>query len=693
MLTRFPVYVPSKDRHEEGRAQTVKALRQDGVPFRLVVEPAQAEAYERWAGPEDQLLVLPEDGHGLLKTRNWIRDHAEAEGHRRHWQLDDNIFCFYRLWEGRRVPVHGGVALRVCEDLTERFENVGISGLNYDMFVSSATDAPFRANCHVYSCSLINHEMPCRWRLVYNDDTDLCLQALTNGWATILVNAFTAKKRTTMTLRGGNTEQLYRDGDDADERDTYGRFQMARVLERAWPGTVKVIRNFGRYQHSVNWRAFDVPLRLREELDVDALHPVDEYGMTLRAVRPVQSERIRQLQAGYGRVLLDAKPTDPLWRGLPAFRPGREPPRLAVACRDEATREALVTRLGVTVDKKFKDKAWSAWWPPRGRDDPASLRFEPADSEPPPPPEPPAQPAVLRRSPDARPRYPIYLPTKGRWQPDRALTVKALQRDEVPLRLVVEPQEAEAYERWATERDRLLVLPFSNLGKGSYPARNWIREHAEGEGHARHWQLDDNIIEFRRLWRGRRIPCDAGIALRVCEDFSDRYENVGVSGLNYQMFVPAETPEPFYLNCHVYSATLVNHAMPYRWRLTYNEDTDLCLQALVGGWCTVLLNAFMANKMRTMAMGGGNTDVLYQGDGRLAMAHVLRRAWPGIVDVRWRFGRPQHVINWKKFDTPLRRRPDLDLDALPDADEYGMRLRAVTDVKSAALRELLEAGV
>jgi hypothetical protein len=63
----------------------------------------------------------------------------------------------------------------------------------------------------------------------------------------------------------------------------------------------------------------------------------------------------------------------------------------------------------------------------------------------------------------------------------------------------------------------------------------------------------DNIIEFRRLYRGRRIPCHAGVALRVCEDFSDRFENVAVSGLNYQMFVPAETPVPFYVNVHVYS--------------------------------------------------------------------------------------------------------------------------------------------
>lgn len=252
------------------------------------------------------------------------------------------------------------------------------------------------------------------------------------------------------------------------------------------------------------------------------------------------------------------------------------------------------------------------------------------------------------------------------------------------FRAVVEPQEAEDYVRLAGE-ERVLVLPFSNLGQGSIPARNWAMEHAIEQGHARHWQLDDNVIEFRRLYRGRRIPCAAGVALRVVEDFSDRYSNVGISGLNYQMFVPAETKVPFYLNVHVYSCTLVNNEIPYRWRGRYNEDTDICLQALAGGWCTVLINVFMANKLRTMVMPGGNTDDLYEGDGRLRMARSLERMWPGVVTVDRRWQRPQHVVDWKRFDTPLkpksgRRRKELG--------EYGLTLREVKPVKSARLREV-----
>lgn len=377
MNPRYPIYVPSKDRYQRGRALTVRRLLEAEVPFRLVVQPFQVEDYRPLVTERDQLLVLPEDNFGLLNTRNWIRAHAEADGYARHWQLDDNISIFYRLWEGRRVPVHGGVALRVCEDLTDRFANVGISGLNYTMFVPAHTPTPFVANRHVYSCTLINHAMPHRWRLRYNDDTDLCLQALTTGWATLLVNAFSAQKVQTMTLGGGNTDDLYRDESEESARDTAGRFEMARALERQWPGTVRIVRRFGRYQHSVNWRAFSVPLRLRDDVDLEAFPEVDEYGMRLRPLKEAQSERVRALLDTYLPRARASSAADPLWRGLPAFCPVPEQRRVVVRCKTEEDREHLVSKLGVTVNK-VTGPTYSAWWPPRGRDDHASLLFEPA---------------------------------------------------------------------------------------------------------------------------------------------------------------------------------------------------------------------------------------------------------------------------------------------------------------------------
>jgi len=284
------------------------------------------------------------------------------------------------------------------------------------------------------------------------------------------------------------------------------------------------------------------------------------------------------------------------------------------------------------------------------------------------------------------PRYPVYCISKGR--SDCCLTAQFLTADKVDFTLVVEPQELELYAAHFP-RERIAVLPFSNLGLGSIPARNWCWEDAKAKGHKRHWILDDNIRWVRRLYRGKRLQCNSKYGFTAIEDFTDRYENIGIAGMNYTMFVLNDTPTPFYHNCHVYSCLLIDNDLPYRWRGRYNEDTDLCLQFLSGGYCTVLVNTFMIEKMRTMTMKGGNSDQLYQGDGRLRMARSLERVWPHVVSVDRRFQRPQHVVrdSWRKFDTPLKLKPGMPIHTEPD--DRGMKLVMVKPPKSKYMQQLL----
>lgn len=288
--------------------------------------------------------------------------------------------------------------------------------------------------------------------------------------------------------------------------------------------------------------------------------------------------------------------------------------------------------------------------------------------------------------PPSLPRFPVYVVSKGR--ANNGLTARFLARDGVPYRIVVEPQEADAYAA-AFGSENVLTLPFSNLGMGSFPARNWIWEHAVESGAEWHWILDDNIGEVRRLYGGERIPCDSGPAFRAVEEFVTRYANVGVAGMNYQMFVTPTAP-PYRTNVHVYSCLLIRNDIPHRWRLRYNEDTDLCLQVLDDGLTTILVNTFMVDKKRTMTMKGGNSDELYADDGRLRMARTLEKAWPDVVSVGWRWGRPQHVVDWSRFITPLELRNDVDLETLPPVDEYGLDLVEIKPVKSPKLRRLLD---
>lgn len=298
------------------------------------------------------------------------------------------------------------------------------------------------------------------------------------------------------------------------------------------------------------------------------------------------------------------------------------------------------------------------------------------------------------------PRYPIYVPSKGRYAEGH--TMKFLIKDGIPFYLVVEPQEAEAYRSRYPEA-QLLILPWSGddaarqqfcrersiENGGLIAVRNWIKEHSIGLGAERHWQIDDNITCIKRRYQGKRIPCNAGIGLGATEDFVDRYANVAIAGLNYEMFLPNGAQiAPFQVNSHVYSCTLVLNRIPHRWRVAYNDDTDICLQVLSEGWCTILMNAFFVFKIRTMVVKGGNTDDLYQGDGRLKMARALERLWPGVVETDRRYGRPQHVINWKHFNTPLRLKEGINLDDLTP-NEYGMQLRQVKPIKSEVVQDIL----
>lgn len=249
------------------------------------------------------------------------------------------------------------------------------------------------------------------------------------------------------------------------------------------------------------------------------------------------------------------------------------------------------------------------------------------------------------------PKYPIYIVSKGRWE--SRLTSKALEEMKVPYHIAIEPQE---YDQYASVIDakKILILPFSNLGQGSIPARNWIWEHSISVGAERHWILDDNIRDFYRFNRNLKVRVSSGTIFRCGEDFIDRYENIALAGFQYDFFIPRKYIRPmFLLNTRIYSCILIKNDIPYRWRGKYNEDTDLSLRILKDGWCTILFNSFLAKKKATMTMRGGNTDELYirneKMDGRLLMAESLKEQHPDISKITWRWHRWQHIVDYRSF--------------------------------------------
>lgn len=282
-------------------------------------------------------------------------------------------------------------------------------------------------------------------------------------------------------------------------------------------------------------------------------------------------------------------------------------------------------------------------------------------------------------SPKRATRYPVCIPSKGRY--DNQTTGKLLDNSGVDYKFFVEETEYEVYcERLGA--DRVVCLPFHDLGQGSIPARNAIWEWAKEREYARHWVMDDNIKAWARFNNNKRLVVYGGGVLNAIEDYADRFENIALAGPHNKGFVsdrekynPALT-----FNSRVYSCILIDTSLPFRWRGKYNEDTDLSLRCLKAGYCTVLFRSLLMDKAATVgvrnskAMTGGNSDVLYnQGDHRLAFAQSLQEQHPDCVEVVWKFNRWHHQVDYSALK---RNKPILKAGVTPVAvnNEYGMVL-------------------
>jgi len=247
--------------------------------------------------------------------------------------------------------------------------------------------------------------------------------------------------------------------------------------------------------------------------------------------------------------------------------------------------------------------------------------------------------------------YPVYIISKGRYE--KTLTADNLENSNIDYLIVVEPQEYDLYCK-KLGVNRVLKLPFSNLGLGSYPARNFCWEHAKSLGYKYHWLFDDNIQYWVKWVNGKRTKItDIDSALFFVEQFTIK-NNIDISGFEEPNFVVKIPKKPFKTNCHVYSAMLIKNNLPYHWRLKYNEDIDLCLQVLHNGGSTASCVYYMADKVSTAAkMKGGNQTELYKGNDpkkNLLKAKMIEAVWPQYAKTVIKYGRHHHLIDWKVFN-------------------------------------------
>lgn len=280
--SKYPICIPSKGRAD---CQTVsKRLDKLGVSYNFFVEETEEDWYCEHVGEENVVAMPFHDlGKGSIPARNYIWEWAKEREYRRHWCLDDNLQRFQRTNINRRLSVEGGGYFRAMEDFVDRFENIAMAGPHEIGFMPDrgGSKVPYLFNSRIYSCILIDTNLPHRWRGKYNEDTDLSLRVLKDGYCTCLFRAFLMGKPSTHSgssnkktgaMKGGNTDNVYNSEDY--------RMNFAKSLQKQHPDVVKIVWRYGRWHHLVNY----APFKKNKPILKKGIVPIkenNEYGMRL----------------------------------------------------------------------------------------------------------------------------------------------------------------------------------------------------------------------------------------------------------------------------------------------------------------------------------------------------------------------------------------------------------------------------
>lgn len=181
-------------------------------------------------------IILSENTKcGSYKQRNTCMDHARITLKTdKCWILDDNITGWFYLNEGSNRITNGWAFKHVEKFVQNIKEPIAIFSHTYESDIRANTVfPPYSVNRRNYSSLLLDlrllHKHNIRWRLKYNEDVDLTLQALNKKLYTLSSNYVVVKKPPTLRCKGGNTSIIYGEGKHFDKK--------YQTLQDKWKGT------------------------------------------------------------------------------------------------------------------------------------------------------------------------------------------------------------------------------------------------------------------------------------------------------------------------------------------------------------------------------------------------------------------------------------------------------------------------
>jgi hypothetical protein len=295
--TQYPIYVISKGRYEHNN--TAKFLIKSNIDFKLVIESDEYDLYKQNIDEKYLLKVqnYSKRNCGGIPVRNFCFRDSVKNGFKAHWVLDDNIYGYELIYKSKKLRCYNPCIFTMVEDYFNLHKNIGMIGYNYSMFCIACNNPhPIIKNCHLYSSMLINNDIftDCKtinkypkikngkkvkiiergiWRGKYNEDVDLNIRCIKNGWNVISTNTIVSGKATTKTQKGGNSDTIYKDDDYS--------YHKTMSLVNQHPLYVECVKKYNRFHHKVDWiklqKDYPNELKLKDEYKNKDLTNMNDY--------------------------------------------------------------------------------------------------------------------------------------------------------------------------------------------------------------------------------------------------------------------------------------------------------------------------------------------------------------------------------------------------------------------------------
>lgn len=223
IINKYPIYVLSKGRYSDLSFPnaTCMTLEEMKLEYTLVLMTDEVEQYkqtlEKYNCKKCINIISIDDNKGLGGTpqRNLAWDDAKKRKFSKHWILDDNIHGYYYFNRRQQIQIKSGVVFRDVENFVDNIhEKVGLAAHSYKFEVrDTEMRNPIILNGKTFSSILVNHSLldmcNVKWRLKYNEDIDLGLQTLTNGFMTLGFEYFISGKLSTPQNKEGGNREIY----------------------------------------------------------------------------------------------------------------------------------------------------------------------------------------------------------------------------------------------------------------------------------------------------------------------------------------------------------------------------------------------------------------------------------------------------------------------------------------------------